>query len=144
MQSEAAKEATRRWRLKNPDKVLAMRLRYRLKHRAEIRIADVQYRSEHPDKRRAANKKYYRENVEKLRSDMREYSKRNGRKLREAHPEKVKARNALNGAVRYKKLIRQDCWCGERGQAHHDDYSKPLEVKWLCIKHHAELHRIYK
>ena len=32
--------------------------------------------------------------------------------------------------------------CGERKtHAHHDDYSKPLEVKWLCKKHHDEHHR---
>lgn len=24
--------------------------------------------------------------------------------------------------------------------AHHDDYSKPLEVRWLCVIHHNELH----
>ena len=29
--------------------------------------------------------------------------------------------------------------CGEKGQAHHDDYSKPFEIKWLCFKHHREL-----
>ncbi len=29
--------------------------------------------------------------------------------------------------------------CGKmKSQAHHNDYSKPLEVRWLCPKHHKE------
>ena len=32
--------------------------------------------------------------------------------------------------------------CGEsNAQAHHDDYSRPLEVRWLCAKHHSAFHR---
>jgi ribosomal protein S27AE len=31
--------------------------------------------------------------------------------------------------------------CGAKAQAHHDDYKKPLDVRWLCPKHHGEHHR---
>jgi hypothetical protein len=30
--------------------------------------------------------------------------------------------------------------CGKKAEAHHPDYRKPLEVIWLCSKHHKEMH----
>jgi len=40
-------------------------------------------------------------------------------------------------------LVKEPCEvCGElKVDAHHDDYEKPLEVRWLCRKHHAEHHK---
>ena len=41
-------------------------------------------------------------------------------------------------------LIRQPCEvCSTEidVQAHHDDYTKPLDVRWLCRKHHLEHHK---
>ncbi len=43
------------------------------------------------------------------------------------------------------KLKPQPCQtCGTTAnlQRHHPDYSKPLEIQWLCKKHHLELHGI--
>lgn len=59
------------------------------------------------------------------------------------NPEKRKAQVAVGNALRDGKLVRQPCEdCGkEKAQAHHEDYSKPLEVSWKCAKCHALHHR---
>jgi hypothetical protein len=59
-------------------------------------------------------------------------------------PERLKARDAVNNAVKAGKLSKQPCAvCGSsaRIHGHHEDYSKPLEVIWLCPVHHKERHR---
>ena len=35
--------------------------------------------------------------------------------------------------------------CGSKNvQMHHDDYNKPLSVRWLCVEHHRSLHKQQK
>lgn len=53
-----------------------------------------------------------------------------------------KAHSAISNAIRDGRLTRptQCSQCGSEGkriEAHHDDYSKPLEVRWLCKRCHA-------
>lgn len=66
------------------------------------------------------------------------------RRYQQAHPERKMAHNAVTHALRDGRLTRKPCEvCGaEPAHAHHDDYSKPLDVRWLCITHHAEHHRL--
>lgn len=65
-------------------------------------------------------------------------------KYRNSNPKKYKAHNMVNNAIRDKKLFKEPCEvCGskENIHAHHDDYAKPLNVRWLCAFHHSEWHR---
>lgn len=56
-------------------------------------------------------------------------------------PLKMKARWRVQSQIRRGQIKRQPCEkCGKLAQAHHEDYSKPLEVRWLCSLHHAQLH----
>jgi len=53
-----------------------------------------------------------------------------------------KARERFKTAIKRKKILREPCLiCGElKAEGHHTDYSKPLDVVWLCRKHHVEAH----
>lgn len=64
------------------------------------------------------------------------------RHLEFSKSEKQKARLIANEAQRRGLLVKQPCEkCGtQRTQKHHDDYSKPLEIRWLCWHCHASEH----
>jgi len=61
---------------------------------------------------------------------------------RAKHPDRYKAHNAVANAVRDGRLIKPD-YCSRCGRsdkvihAHHRDYSKPLDVEWLCVLCHS-------
>ena len=106
--------------------------------------------------RNSMNRKYYSENIDSRRTYFRARNTtperraawvRDDRRRRERSPDKNRARELVRAAVRAGKLERLSCeFCGEtRGvHAHHEDYSKPLDVWWLCRVHHLERHAALK
>jgi hypothetical protein len=58
------------------------------------------------------------------------------------NPGKNAARRKLSEAIRWGRLIPKPCEkCGILpSEGHHTDYTKPLDVMWLCRRHHAEIH----
>lgn len=66
------------------------------------------------------------------------------RRRRKAEPEKVAAREALRAAIKLGRIKRRSTCenCGEADgvEAHHDDYSQPFEVEWLCRECHFARH----
>jgi hypothetical protein len=60
------------------------------------------------------------------------------RNRKRMHPEKFVAWVAVSNALRDGRLTKEPCKiCGdEKVQAHHHDYSKPLDIEWLCFRCH--------
>ena len=64
------------------------------------------------------------------------------KKDRQQNKGKYYARRLLNKLIKEGVIERKICEiCSKIGTGHHPDYSKPVEVVWLCRKHHAELNR---
>ena len=59
------------------------------------------------------------------------------------NPARRKAQDAYRYALKVGKLTRLPCEvCGKaKADGHHTDYSKPLQVVWLCREHHRQAHR---
>lgn len=55
---------------------------------------------------------------------------------------KLECRQATTRAVRLGEIKKGPCEvCGSLNvEAHHDDYDKPYQVRWLCFRHHHEHH----
>src|SRR5262245_20668349 len=76
-----------------------------------------------------------KESPEKLRS--------RALKWKRKYPDRLRVHRRVLYAIETGKLTRLPCEvCGEtKVDGHHDDYNRPLEVNWLCRRHHAQRHR---
>jgi len=96
--------------------------------------------------------KHRQENLERIRSYDRTRSSNPQRisaqvkttaTYRAKYPQRSKANAIVNRATRKGILKKQPCWvCGADAIAHHPDYSRPLDVVWLCQPHHKQTHAL--
>jgi len=98
--------------------------------------ASVKWAKENRDKKRKSNSAYSARNSSNRAAQTAKYRKNN--------PEKRLAHQAVQTAIRNGTIQKQCCEvCDDvKAHAHHDDYSKPLHVRWLCHTHHMEHHML--
>lgn len=106
-----------------------------------------------PDNRKSTGRKSQCRDCDNIRSrksyyeqrERRLYRERDRNKQRERDPLyllKLRARGKIKHELKMGRMTKQPCEvCGElKVQAHHTDYNKPLEVRWLCVLHHRRSH----
>ena len=109
----------------------------------------------HVNKCKECNKKDVQQNYRKNRDHYVEYERKRAqdpyrkqkaleyqRIRRNKFPEKNQARVLVGRALKSGELKKEPCnYCGATSniEAHHHDYSKPLDVTWVCFKYHREI-----
>lgn len=67
------------------------------------------------------------------------------KRYRRKYPEKYKAHNNIEYAINSNKVVKPEVCsvCGKKRklEGHHYDYSKPLEVVWVCHICHMKIHK---
>ena len=86
-------------------------------YRTKNRERTAWYYLRHPDRIRRYSREKYREN-----------------------PERASACARANYVHREPQICIAD-GCDAMGHRHHPDYSKPMEIVWLCPLHHKAVHR---
>jgi len=103
------------------------------------RASKAAWRKANRDKTKEYNRRY-----RKVHSDRITFARQ---RRRAEHPEKAKARDDVSNAIREGRLFKPDrCECCRQQfppkglHGHHKDYSKALEVEWLCPSCHTKRH----
>lgn len=102
-----------------------------------------EWRKNHPTEARIQYKKQSKLYRERHPEKFKEEVKKGVAAWRLRNPIKNKAHRLVAKAIRKGELEKKPCeHCGKTEvQAHHDDYTKPLDVKWLCKIHHVITHK---
>lgn len=99
-------------------------------------------------KNRSAKIDYYREyDIARSKTDKRKaLNLKSSKQWKDRNQIKRAASIMVNNAVRDGRLkkINECSYCGKTDcviHGHHDDYTKPLDVRWLCASCHSEWHK---
>ena len=163
---QVIKRACDRYRAKPESKIKIKKQKEEKREQVKLRnekLKDPTYASENPHELkkklheslldRKRSKKWRENNTEKREQVLSEWEERNPNyrseyyhRVKDRDSIKLKARGKLGYSVRNKVIAKPDkCEvCGKEGKldGHHHDYSKPLDVKWVCKSCHVNIHSL--
>lgn len=141
------KEYNREYYLRNRERLLARRKEYYRENDEKIKAWNREYNKGRVEERRETQRLWREKNADKLKQYREEHRAERAayaREYRESVKDRYKeAHHAVSNAIKLGKMEKKPCEiCGNNNsQAHHDDYNKPLEVRWLCRSCHLAWHQ---
>jgi hypothetical protein len=148
-------EFRKKRRKENPEHYKEMQRKNLERNREAIRSSQKKHILENRQEILAKRRKNYeenkieiteRENKRRKSPEFRQYARNYQQKLRDERKELISAWQKVSRAIKNGKMIRagkcQICGSERKIEAHHADYTKPLEVQWLCKKCHVGIKEI--
>ncbi len=82
-------------------------------------------------------------NIEKHGTEIKDPHYDYKKKYREDNPEKTKVHRLIQKEYRNGRIKKAPCVvCGSvKSEAHHENYSDPYDIIWLCKKHHNQVRK---
>lgn len=126
-----------------------------LKHKQRYKDRAKKWAEDNPERSRETRKEYYERTKGARKGRRQEYLSRPevrariAERFREYRKDddflfKEKARGVLNKRVKTGKIEKPSACqvCGKSGyvEAHHHDYTRPLDVVWVCKQCHEDIH----
>ena len=134
------KERLRNLERNNTEERKKWREENRKNNKEIIALRSQKYRDKNKQRLHEKAKEWQEHNKKSFKNSIKEWRKRN--------PEKVRAQKMLNYHIDKGHMTRavlcSRCNIECHTHAHHEDYLKPLDVKWLCRSCHGYLHRKIK
>ena len=98
------------------------------------------YRKQHREQQAVYYQRWYKKHGRKYKTAYAEIIMLYDKK----HPDRKHARQAIGDAIRRGKLIKPtSCIICDKERylnAHHEDYTKKLDVLWVCVPCHKKIH----
>jgi len=129
MKTEKQKASHKKWILNNKDKIKEYQKKYILENKD--RVAEY---------RRVYQNQYNKDNSETYNAYRRNHYKTDPEFRRKQAVRHLTQSRFYNRKIDLSKKVCQVPNCEEHGLIHHWDYNEPMDISFICKKHHLEIH----